>query len=49
MVLMGRLAVYGAGAPRLHEEIIPVTAIWSDAERAGLASGDSRVYFIDDD
>lgn len=33
VVLMGRLAVYGAGAARLHEEIIPVTAIWSDAER----------------
>ncbi len=30
---MGRLAVYGAGAARLHEEIIPVTAIWSEADR----------------
>ena len=30
---MGRLAVYGTGAARLHEEIIPVTAIWSEAER----------------
>lgn len=30
---MGRLAVYGAGAARLHEEIIPVTAIWTEAER----------------
>jgi hypothetical protein len=35
VVLMGRLAVYGAGAARLHEEIIPVTAIWSEADRAG--------------
>jgi hypothetical protein len=34
LVLMGRLAVYGAGAARLHEEIIPVTAIWTEAERA---------------
>jgi hypothetical protein len=34
VVLMGRLAVYGAGAARLHEEIIPVTAIWTEAERA---------------
>jgi hypothetical protein len=33
VVLMGRFAVYGAGAARLHEEIIPVTAIWSEAER----------------
>jgi hypothetical protein len=33
VVLMGRLAVYGAGAARLHEEIIPVTAIWAEAER----------------
>jgi hypothetical protein len=30
---MGRLAVYGAGAARLHEEIILVTAIWTEAER----------------
>ena len=33
VVLMGRLAVYGAGAARLHEEVIPVTAIWTEAER----------------
>ena len=33
VVLMGRLAVYGAGATRLHEEVIPVTAIWTEAER----------------
>jgi hypothetical protein len=33
LVLMGRLAVYGTGAARLHEEIIPVTAIWTEAER----------------
>src|ERR1700731_4605784 len=30
---MGRLAVYGAGAMRLHEEVIPVTAIWTEAGR----------------
>jgi hypothetical protein len=30
---MGRLAVYGGGAARLHEEIIPVMAIWTEAER----------------
>ena len=33
LVLMGRLSVYGAGAARLHEEIIPVTAIWTETER----------------
>ena len=33
VVLMGRLAVYGAGAIRLHEEVIPITAIWTEAER----------------
>ena len=33
VVLMGRLAVYGAGAARLHEEVIPITAIWTEAER----------------
>jgi hypothetical protein len=31
VVLMGRLAVYGVGAARLHEEIIPVAAIWTEA------------------
>lgn len=33
LVLMGRLALYGAGAVRLHEEIIPVAAIWTEADR----------------
>src|SRR5262249_10948113 len=33
LILLGRLALYGAGAARLHEEIIPVTAIWSEADR----------------
>ena len=30
VVLLGRLALYGDGAARLHEEIIPVTARWID-------------------
>ena len=34
VVLLGRLAVYGAQAARLHEEIIEVTAIWTDVDRA---------------
>lgn len=33
VVLMGRLAVYGTGATRLHEEIIPVAAIWTESDR----------------
>jgi hypothetical protein len=33
VVLVGRLALCGPGAARLHEEIIPVTAIWSEAAR----------------
>ena len=27
------MAVFGAGATRLHEEVIPITAIWTEAER----------------
>ena len=30
VVLLGRLAVYGPRAARLHEEIVPVTARWID-------------------
>lgn len=33
IVLMARLAVYGAAAARLHEEIIAVTADWTEADR----------------
>lgn len=33
VILIGRLALYGAGAARLHEEVIPVTAIWTEADR----------------
>ncbi len=34
VVLLGRLALYGPGAARLHEEIVPVTARWiAPAER----------------
>lgn len=28
VILLGRLALYGRGAERLHEEIVPVTARW---------------------
>jgi hypothetical protein len=30
-ILLGRLALYGPSAARLHEEILPVTAIWQEA------------------
>ena len=30
VILIGRLALYGPGAARLHEELIPVTARWVD-------------------
>jgi superfamily II DNA/RNA helicase len=30
VLLIGRLALYGPGAARLHEELIPITARWSD-------------------
>ena len=33
VVLLGRLAVYGSRAARLHEEMVPVTARWFDPER----------------
>ena len=36
VILLGRLALYGQGAERLHEEIIPVAAKWSPlAARTG--------------
>ena len=30
VILLGRLALYGPGAARLHEELVPVTARWKD-------------------
>jgi hypothetical protein len=33
VVLLGRVALYGPAAARLHEEIIEVTAIWTEAGR----------------
>jgi superfamily II DNA or RNA helicase len=33
VVLIGRLALYGPGAARLHEEIILVTAAWTESGR----------------
>lgn len=33
VLLLGRLAIYGPGATRLHEEILEVSALWTDANR----------------
>ncbi len=33
IILIGRLCLYGGGAARLHEELIPVTARWVDPEK----------------
>ena len=33
VILLGRLCVYGTGAARLHEELIPITARWTDPRR----------------
>jgi superfamily II DNA or RNA helicase len=33
VILIGRLCLYGGGAARLHEELIPVTARWVDPEK----------------
>jgi superfamily II DNA or RNA helicase len=30
VVLLGRLSLFGRGAERLHEEIVPITARWAD-------------------
>ena len=35
VVLLGRLSLYGLGAARLHEEIVPVTARWTDPALRG--------------
>ncbi len=37
ILLLGRLAVYGPGATRLHEEVLEVSALWTDANRDGKA------------
>jgi SNF2 family DNA or RNA helicase len=33
VILIGRLCLYGTGAARLHEELIPVTARWVDPQK----------------
>lgn len=41
VVLLGRLSLYGPGASRLHEEIVPVTARWIEPS---LRRGPLRPY-----
>jgi superfamily II DNA or RNA helicase len=41
VLLIGRLALYGPGAARLHEELIPVTARWVDPK---VRKGDLAPY-----
>ncbi|MCY4370526.1 MAG: helicase, partial [bacterium] len=41
VILLGRLSLYGRGAERLHEQIVPVAARWSEPERR---SGPLRAY-----
>ena len=44
VILLGRLALYGQGAERLHEELVPVTARWVEPSRR---RGDLRAYARD--
>ena len=44
VVLLGRLALYGQGAQRLHEELVPVTARWIEPTRR---NGPLRPYARD--
>ena len=41
ILLLGRLALYGPGAARLHEELIPITARWVSPE---LRRGELSLY-----
>ena len=34
VIMLARLTLFGAGATRLHGEIIPITATWSDTDRS---------------
>lgn len=43
VVLLGRLCLYGPGAARLHEELLPITARWTDPDiRKGALSPYAR-------
>jgi superfamily II DNA or RNA helicase len=43
VILLGRLSLYGSGAERLHEEIVPLTARWVEpSERRGQLNAYAR-------
>lgn len=43
VILLGRLSLYGQGAERLHEELVPVTARWIEpSERKGSLQAYAR-------
>ncbi|NWG14808.1 MAG: DEAD/DEAH box helicase [Acidobacteria bacterium] len=43
VILLGRLSLYGQGAERLHEEIVPVTARWVEpSQRRGALQAYAR-------
>jgi len=43
VILLGRLSLYGRGAERLHEELVPVTARWVEpSQRKGPLSAYAR-------
>ena len=43
IVLLGRLSLYGQGAERLHEELVPITARWIDpSQRKGPLAAYAR-------
>jgi hypothetical protein len=43
VILLGRLSLYGRGAERLHEELVPITARWVEpSQRRGPLSAYAR-------
>ena len=43
VILLGRLSLYGQGAERLHEELVPITARWVEpSQRAGPLAAYAR-------
>jgi superfamily II DNA/RNA helicase len=43
VILLGRLSLYGHGAERLHEELVPITARWIEpSQRKGPLAGYAR-------
>ncbi len=51
VILLGRLSLYGRGAERLHEELVPVTARWAEpSQRKGplpIYARDAEVKTLD--